>query len=271
MKKIIPSICMLLVTAVLMGTSTYAWFSMNRKVEVKGMQVSAVTSSNLIISESVITDFANSNKFELELAQKGSYTALSPVSSSKGKKFFVADKGAKENNSSDLLDGATFSETEQTKDGKTFWLEKVVYIGINGVDAIDNALEVVPVVTKLDKNDATTTTENNIYKALRFAVFYADSDAVLFTGSLADSACDAVKSEGANGTTVKEAVTVNKEKVAIPGMDTINTNTSYKITIRIWLEGEDVNCTANNTNDASKALNGVSVNFVFTVATGVGA
>ena len=269
MKKIIPSICMLLVTAVLMGTSTYAWFSMNRKVEVNGMKVTAVTSSNLIISKTEITNFASTNDFFVDYSENG-YTSLSPVSSSKGKEFFVADKGATANNSSTLLEGATFKTTTQTKDGKTFWLEQTVYIGINGVDAITKQLEVVPVVTKLDKGDATTTTENNIYKALRFAVYYTEAtsakEAVLFTGDLAATACKAVKAEGANSDAVKEDVVVHGVKTAIPGIDTIATNTNYKITIRIWLEGEDANCTANNTNDASKALNGVSVSFVFTTA-----
>lgn len=40
-KKLIPTLCMLLISAVLMGTSTYAWFSMNTKVTATGMQVNA--------------------------------------------------------------------------------------------------------------------------------------------------------------------------------------------------------------------------------------
>lgn len=47
-KKIIPALCMLLISAVLMGTSTYAWFSMNTQVSVKGMQVKA-NSTNLFL------------------------------------------------------------------------------------------------------------------------------------------------------------------------------------------------------------------------------
>lgn len=43
MKKLIPAICMLLVAASLLGTSTYAWFSMNTTVTATGMQVSAKT------------------------------------------------------------------------------------------------------------------------------------------------------------------------------------------------------------------------------------
>ena len=50
-KKLIPALCMLLVAAVLMGTSTFAWFSMNTSVTATDMQV-VVKSDNtwLLIS-----------------------------------------------------------------------------------------------------------------------------------------------------------------------------------------------------------------------------
>ena len=51
-KKLVPAICMLLVSAVLMGTSTFAWFSMNTSVTAKGMSVKASTdNAYLIIKE----------------------------------------------------------------------------------------------------------------------------------------------------------------------------------------------------------------------------
>ena len=51
-KKLVPAICMLLVSAVLMGTSTFAWFSMNTSVTAKGMNVKASTdNAYLIIKE----------------------------------------------------------------------------------------------------------------------------------------------------------------------------------------------------------------------------
>lgn len=51
MKKLIPTICMLLVSAVLLGTSTYAWFSMNKSVTATGMQVKATTPASVEISQ----------------------------------------------------------------------------------------------------------------------------------------------------------------------------------------------------------------------------
>lgn len=48
-KKLIPAFCMLLISAVLMGTSTYAWFSMNKTVHATGMQVTAKSNSEYLL------------------------------------------------------------------------------------------------------------------------------------------------------------------------------------------------------------------------------
>ena len=39
--KLIPAFCAMLVSAAMLGTSTYAWFSVNKKVEANGMSVTA--------------------------------------------------------------------------------------------------------------------------------------------------------------------------------------------------------------------------------------
>ncbi|MDD6994647.1 MAG: hypothetical protein SPH68_00225 [Candidatus Borkfalkiaceae bacterium] len=52
MKKLFPAICMTLLAAALLGTSTFAWFSMNTQVTATGMQVTAKTDTTyLLISE----------------------------------------------------------------------------------------------------------------------------------------------------------------------------------------------------------------------------
>jgi hypothetical protein len=50
MKKLIPALCMLLVAACLMGTSTYAWFSASESVNASGMQVKAMSDGGLAIA-----------------------------------------------------------------------------------------------------------------------------------------------------------------------------------------------------------------------------
>lgn len=50
-KKLISAIAMLTVSAVTLSTATYAWFTMNKEVEVVGLKMKTKVSSNLLISE----------------------------------------------------------------------------------------------------------------------------------------------------------------------------------------------------------------------------
>lgn len=63
-KKLIPALCMLLISAVTLGSSTFAWFSMNNKVTANGMQVEAASNTQfLVISQN--TTFAGLNEVAL--------------------------------------------------------------------------------------------------------------------------------------------------------------------------------------------------------------
>ena len=48
-RKIIPALAMLLISAVLMSTASFAWFSMNENVYATGMQVTAQPSSDIFL------------------------------------------------------------------------------------------------------------------------------------------------------------------------------------------------------------------------------
>lgn len=48
-KKLIPAFCMLLVSAVMLGTTTFAWFSINSEVKATGMNVTAKSETEYFI------------------------------------------------------------------------------------------------------------------------------------------------------------------------------------------------------------------------------
>lgn len=48
-QKLIPAFCLLLVSAVLMGTSTFAWFSMNKNVTATGMTIKANSDNPFLV------------------------------------------------------------------------------------------------------------------------------------------------------------------------------------------------------------------------------
>ncbi len=54
-RKLIPAMCMLLISAVLVGTSTFAWFSMQETVTVTGLQVTAKTDQPYLIIDNTET------------------------------------------------------------------------------------------------------------------------------------------------------------------------------------------------------------------------
>ena len=55
MRKLIPAFCMLLLSAVMLSTSTFAWFSMNKSVTATGMSVTADAPESLLISATSAT------------------------------------------------------------------------------------------------------------------------------------------------------------------------------------------------------------------------
>lgn len=52
-KKLIPAFCAMLVSAAMLGTSTYAWFSVNKKVEANGMSVTAKVDTEYFVATTV--------------------------------------------------------------------------------------------------------------------------------------------------------------------------------------------------------------------------
>lgn len=48
-RKLIPALCLLLLSAVLLGGTTFAWFSMNNKVTANGMEVTAKSNTQFLV------------------------------------------------------------------------------------------------------------------------------------------------------------------------------------------------------------------------------
>lgn len=72
-KKLIPAFCAMLVSAAMLGTSTYAWFSVNKKVEAKGMSVTAQANTQYFVISTDTTFGTEIEKTltETQITQKG--------------------------------------------------------------------------------------------------------------------------------------------------------------------------------------------------------
>ena len=88
-KKIASALAMLMLSAAMLGTSTYAWFTMNKDVTVKNMQVKAKAEGGLLINEIAAWNDANWDDEATANSQPG--TALIPTSTTTGGVWFHAN------------------------------------------------------------------------------------------------------------------------------------------------------------------------------------
>ena len=108
MKKLIPALALLLVSAVLLATSSFAWFSMNTTVTVTGMEVTTKVSSNLLVA----ADNTDDTGYATALDQTRE-ALLEPVSTTNAVNFFY-HANANINGSGDALDTTFVAYSEAT-------------------------------------------------------------------------------------------------------------------------------------------------------------
>ena len=81
LKKLIPAFCMLLVSVAMLGTSTFAWFSMNKAVSATGMQITAKSDSVYLLimqGEQTADEVQRNNSATAEITNSGN-TAMLPA------------------------------------------------------------------------------------------------------------------------------------------------------------------------------------------------
>lgn len=274
MKKLIPALALLLVSAVMLATSSFAWFSMNTTVTVTGMSVSTRISDNLQIASDTIDSTAKKadNLFQNGLNQTVT-GILEPVSTVDGEAFFYTATDNVKADGDAITDAyiaydADVDATDDTNYNNAFSenydVKKTEGTAVAYVDYVFQ-IKAINSDTSTDKNVKLTgvnllynnlaAVENNI-KAFRVAVFAEDitsgtatadvgslvtilapsAAAYRATGKAVASTAGPV-SEGAMTTAVSEL-----GSAATIGTVAAGTTGYFKVVVRLWLEGEDTTC-----------------------------
>lgn len=271
MKKLIPALALLLVSAVLLATSSFAWFSMNTTVTVTGMEVKTKVSSNLQIKEDTLGSTARIADANFTTAVNETYlepTLLEPVSTVTGKAFFFTTN-ALSNGDAAADDYTAYNAVEvPTSDELTAFNTR--YGSTGAVGYVDYVFQLKAVNTANAAKDIKITQLNLIYsgasdtsKAYRVALFVEDLGE---TGTAPEGGSGTLKGiyapAGGNNQTPNYAVSA---AATAPTALTANYNTVgnvatvpaektnyYKVVVRLYLEGEDTTCK----NDTYAALTG---------------
>lgn len=273
--QFIGAIAMVLVAAIAMGSSTYAWFAINQKVTATGMVVKTNVSDNLLIADTAVTSTAKEtdDKFQTNYL-KPINAILEPVSAIDGVNFFytktnnVNAKGdAISDNYIAYAANDAFDENYGfTNNGLQDAVGYVDYAfqlkAVNSSSAARNVdMTKVEFLYNGTQDADTNTNPDTTEKAFRVAIFVddmGDDGTSAASGTQSSSnLLSILRESGATYFTGTNAVNTTTTLAAVDGkiddpvrIGTLNAGQThfYKVVVRLWLEGEDQTC--NNTTFA---------------------
>ncbi len=242
--QLMAAVAMVIVAAVALSSSTYAWFAVNTAVEATGMNVNAKAETGLVITN----------------ADKGSYGASATAKDSAAKALFPGStaNGIDWYHSTSNDPGVANTSLDYTKGVEnTNYVKHEFYIRSSAADTMN--------VTSLDVTKvAVASSSQELSKALRVGVVF-DGDTNLYTYAPVTGYTSSYEVKTATATqtiTPKDSDAKTPSAVtSIPG----NTLDGVKVTVYIWFEGEDASCISNNLVSSLENL-AVTVTFGTTVA-----
>ena len=262
-RKLIPAVAMLLVSASMLSTASYAWFSMNSQVTAGGMNVNVAAPANLMISTDKL-DWKTS--IDAVLTPEGGKTLRGHASSVDGVSLFTVSPdevdnvgNVKEDATIVAVDNTTFATTYGISD-TVGYVDYTFYLATPGTEAMNVTLD--SSATKFESTD--TVADTTLINAMRFAVLTGETPAAPTENNVWCGATNNVTATQAYKTTS----TKEEAKKFVSGKTlitlTAGSNGAYgeasKVTIRIWLEGSD--STAVNTNIAALKAYKLTVGFM---------
>ena len=223
-KKLIPAVAMLTASAVMLTTATYAWFTMNKEVDVSGLKMTATASDALEISLGSVTSGTNaiSNVEErpTDAATEISWTKsidvgeyydtvkfIAPASSVNGTSLFkevsstnagmtatdfvaltedqINASGAAGINKRDTKTANDPLKNVNDENEKAYYVDVPVHLRTSMYDAAGTAKEIYCKMKITDGNNKTDVTE--LYKAVRVAFIPTNESGNITTGTTAAS------------------------------------------------------------------------------------
>lgn len=287
--KLIPAVAMLLVSAIMVSTATFAWFSMNTTVEASGMQLTAVTPVNLLICETnsaTESDWSNSIEFDVDQFGTGK---LYPASTADATTF-----NAIENTGNYIGSGAGGVAENST----SFQATSVITNSGAIAENVDGYFAVYNFYIKLSEAQTGTTNvylsnlnvvqtdgTGNIVPAVRFAVFANDTLKRIYAPNGADASYTAVSGSVSEGDLYSAIVAASQTTAMVSSTGAAPTNyrtavangditenendyivlpaesaAAVAIKVVVWIEGQDTHCNNNVTGNA------FSIDFDFAIA-----
>lgn len=291
-KKLLPAAGMLALSAAMLASSTYAWFTMNKEVSVTSMQVQAKADQGLLINE--IATASDNNWDDIATANQNTGIQLHATSTANTNAWFYAY--SKKSNSAAAATSSANSEdlsgnyntlsatsyTAQAAVAGTNALTEVYYRDIDADTQYDegegyyvkytyylksSADAIAPVLTAggeslqiKEVNVTGNTGSADLDKSLRVAVV-VNNKAYIFAPLNTEAGTYYV----GTGHTATTPLTGNgiTDLASIPSVTTNGT----PVYVYLYFEGEDANC---KTDNVTSTLDNLNVSFKFALVENTG-
>lgn len=282
-RKVLPALALLLFSATALSAVSFAWFSMNRQVTAKGLDVKVSTPSNLLIDNANL--LANDriswdNVWTESETQTVNDVSLVPASTVDGEHFFsLKDNTAVSTGNGKLIDDKSVLDDAVSSNLET--VGGVFHFRYRMKSEGGNAVKVA--LTSLTVSDHSAAADKHSIKPVRVAIAYdttQDQDGnptnrvidnlYNVTGGTNHTPGKAIAAKKSTAQTVAAVLgdVIYKTAADIPDFESLTKNTpaTFEIpanTIRyvdiiVWYEGEDSECTA---SQAVNAKFGVEAEF----------
>lgn len=251
-RKLIPAFAMLLVSAVMLTTASYAWFSINDSVTAKGMNVRTTAADNVLIAKSTLskTDKEGDANFGTTLEVNDLKKILNPVSTINGTSFFYTEgTNVKGDGSVKAKDYEIYDDNSFKSAGAVGYVDYIFQVKVINAQAVTQRVILNELTLTYGETYATDDEKNQ--KAFRVAVFaetlserggaFTDGVGALKTIlTPSDAAYQTDKQAVSAENAVADVTNLGAE--AILGVVAANSTDYVKVVVRLWLEGEDTTC-----------------------------
>lgn len=247
-KKLIPAFCMLLVSAVMLGTSTFAWFSMNTSVKATGLEVNAKSNATYLLINN--QDKSGSEATGLDSVIDAKYVDTANTD----KKVYPVTYFA--NVQDDTKIGNAVIK-DKAGSSWTDWQTKHWFTANNGNSnaANDAVTNIKPVDIESEKDYRL---EYNVWLTLS-----KDSEAVT------DKKVKVTAELAREDTFVKAFVKIDSDELAVgnsgnattAAVVSLSATTTVKVTIYVYMDGESANITSSYLNTNGSISGKLSLTF----------
>ena len=273
-KALLSSVAMLLVALVALGSATFAWFTANPNANASGLVMKTTASTGLLIRTETDARWTHDAILRTDPATVGTETVatlgtafnLQPVShdqAQNGGFWKIAAEAAGSH------EAKAKTNMEPASDDVDYYSEKI-YFRLSDGSEVDENLDVYLTNITFDVD-----ADANLKNAIRVALVKKDGTLIgtyapyitTANGVLVATSVDNTTPKAGSYTSLTTAVTENVLVANGADLQAV-ANTDDYITMYVYLDGQDTTCYSENVNDtdATKILNGVSIDFTLAPA-----